>query len=230
MRQNISGAFFATFFLATRARSTVLVSTASARVFVILEFDSLSSQEESQEETGLGLNLVNFRKYLVLAGVTVFAAAGDSMLSHGMKQTGSISVHHLQGVIFAVLNPWVAIGILLLLAFFATYMTALSWADLTYVLPATSLGYVLLALVARFVLHEHVSPLRWLGIALITGGVGFVAGGPELTHHPHTTAPADETCAVAAAVEAPPFDAAQGKLLAKDARNGAPQVGMTGKL
>ena len=126
---------------------------------------------------------MNFRKYLVLAGVTVFAAAGDSMLSHGMKQTGSVSLNHLQGVIFAVLNPWVAIGIVLLLAFFATYMTALSWADLTYVLPATSLGYVLLALAARFVLHEHVSPLRWLGIALISGGVGFVAGGPELTKH-----------------------------------------------
>jgi drug/metabolite transporter (DMT)-like permease len=126
---------------------------------------------------------VTFRKYLVLAGVTVFATAGDSMLSHGMKQTGNISLHHLQSVIFAVLNPWVALGILLLLAFFATYTTALSWADLTYVLPATSLGYVLLALVARFALHEHVSPLRWIGIALISGGVGFVAGGPALTEH-----------------------------------------------
>ncbi len=118
------------------------------------------------------------------------------MLSHGMKQTGSISLNHLQGVIYAVLNPWVAIGILLLLAFFATYMTALSWADLTYVLPATSLGYVMLALVARFVLHEHVSPLRWLGIALITGGVGFVAGGPELTKHPHNTSLRTNRCAV----------------------------------
>ena len=127
---------------------------------------------------------MNFRKYLVLAAVTVFAAAGDPLLSHGMQQVGAISLHHLQSVIFAVLNPWVAGGILVLLAFFAAYMTALSWADLTYVLPATSLGYVLLALVARFILHEHVSPLRWLGIALITCGVGFVAGGPELTHHP----------------------------------------------
>jgi drug/metabolite transporter (DMT)-like permease len=124
---------------------------------------------------------MTFRKYLVLAGVTVFASAGDAMLSHGMKQTGSISIDHLQSVILAVLNPWVALGILLLLAFFATYTTALSWADLTYVLPATSLGYVLLALVARIMLHEHVSPLRWLGIVLITGGVGFVAGGPALT-------------------------------------------------
>ena len=126
---------------------------------------------------------MTFRKYLVLAGVTVFAAAGDSMLSHGMKQTGNISLHHLQGVILAVGNPWVAVGILLLLAFFASYMNSLSWADLTYVLPATSLGYVLLALVAKFALHEAVSPMRWLGIALISGGVGFVAGGPALTAH-----------------------------------------------
>jgi drug/metabolite transporter (DMT)-like permease len=152
---------------------------------------------------------VNFRKYLVLAGVTVFAAAGDSMLSHGMKQAGNISLNHLQGVIFAVLNPWVAIGILLLLAFFATYMTALSWADLTFVLPATSLGYVLLALVARFVLHEHVSPLRWLGIALITGGVGFIAGGPEITPHP---------------VESLPFDSVQSRSLANEDRNAAPEL------
>ena len=105
------------------------------------------------------------------------------MLSHGMKQTGGISLHHLQSVILAVANPWVAVGILLLLAFFASYMSALSWADLTYVLPATSLGYVLLALIARFALHEQVSWMRWLGIALIAGGVGFVAGGPALTSH-----------------------------------------------
>jgi drug/metabolite transporter (DMT)-like permease len=133
---------------------------------------------------------VTFRKYLVLAGVTVFAAAGDSMLSHGMKQTGAISVHHLQGVILALRNPFVVMGILLLLAFFASYMNALSWADLTYVLPATSVGYVLLALVAKFALHEQVSLVRWLGIVLISGGVGFVAGGPSLTSHGHEQAPA----------------------------------------
>jgi drug/metabolite transporter (DMT)-like permease len=126
---------------------------------------------------------VNFRKNLVLGGVAIFAASGDSMLSQGMKQVGEISIHHLQSVIFAILNPWVAVGIILLLGFFATYTTALSWADLTYVLPASSFGYVLVALVARFLLHEHVSPLRWMGIALITGGVGFVAGGPALTQH-----------------------------------------------
>jgi drug/metabolite transporter (DMT)-like permease len=151
---------------------------------------------------------VTFPKYLVLAGVTVFAAAGDSMLSHGMKQAGNISIHHLQAVVLAILNPWVAVGILLLLAFFASYMNALSWADLTYVLPATSMGYVLLALVARFLLHEQVSPLRWLGIALISGGVGFVAGGPALT----AREPESEF----------PFDSAQGKLLTNSAGRGEP--------
>ena len=106
------------------------------------------------------------------------------MLSHGMKQTGSISLNHLQGVIFAVLNPWVAIGIVLLLAFFATYMTALSWADLTFVLPATAFGYVIVALLAHFWLHEPISLERWAGIVLITLGVSFVAYGPSLTERP----------------------------------------------
>jgi drug/metabolite transporter (DMT)-like permease len=103
------------------------------------------------------------------------------MLSYGMKQVGRVSPNHLQSVVAAVLNPWVATGILLLLAFVVFNMTALSWADLTYVLPATSLGYVLVALIARFALHEHITPLRWVGIALIACGVGFVAGGPALT-------------------------------------------------
>src|SRR5450759_4209329 len=98
-----------------------------------------------------------------------------------MKDLGSVSLHNLSGLLLAILNPWVTAGILLLLAFFACYMSALSWADLTYVLPATSLGYVLVALIAHFSFHEEISPTRWLGIALITAGVGFVAAGPSVT-------------------------------------------------
>ena len=127
---------------------------------------------------------MTFRKYLVLAGVMLCAATGDSLLSRGMKDVGSISLRHLPELILAITNPWVALGILFLLGFFASYMTALSWADLTYVLPATSLGYVLLALIAKFLLHEQVTALRWIGILLISGGVGFVTQGPELTRHP----------------------------------------------
>ena len=124
---------------------------------------------------------MTFRKYMVLVGVAVFSTAGDSLLARGMKDLGGVSLHNLSSLILAILNPWVACGILLLLAFFASYMSALSWADLTYVLPATSLGYVLVALAARFGFHEAISPTRWLGIALITAGVGFVAAGPSHT-------------------------------------------------
>jgi drug/metabolite transporter (DMT)-like permease len=134
---------------------------------------------------------VTLRKYLVLIGVTVFSAIGDTLLSRGMKQVGSIPAGHAFHVLLTIFHPWVALGILFLLAFFACYMTALSWADLTYVLPATSLGYVLLAVIAKYQLHEQITTARWLGILLITMGVGFVAGGPELTHHHAHTATAD---------------------------------------
>jgi drug/metabolite transporter (DMT)-like permease len=127
---------------------------------------------------------VNFRKYLVLAGVSIFAPLGDSLLSFGMKQVGNISLRNIPDLLLAIANPWVGLGIIFLLGFFASYMTALSWADLTYVLPASSLGYVLLALIARFALHEQISVMRWLGIALVSSGVGFVTSGPEVTRRP----------------------------------------------
>ena len=133
---------------------------------------------------------LTFRKYLVLAGITVFSTAGDSLLARGMKDLGNVSLHHFSGLLLAVLNPWVTAGILLLLTFFACYMSALSWADLTYVLPATSLAYVLVALVGHFRLHEVILPARWLGIARITAGVGFVAAGPSVTpSHQHEKSP-----------------------------------------
>src|SRR5262245_57114332 len=110
-----------------------------------------------------------------------------------MRQVGNI--HQPAELLLAITNRWVALGIVLLLGFFASYMTALSWADLTYVLPATSIGYVLLALIARLFLHEQVSATRWIGIALVTSGVGFVTSGPELTHRRGGAKPVDEVVA-----------------------------------
>lgn len=124
---------------------------------------------------------MTFRKYLVLAGITLFSTAGDSLLARGMKDSGSISLHNISGLLLVILNPWVALGILSLLAFFSCYMSALSWADLTYVLPATSLGYVLVAFIAHFGFHEMISPTRWIGIMMIAAGVGFAAAGPSVS-------------------------------------------------
>lgn len=118
-------------------------------------------------------------KYFVLLGIAAFGAIGDTLLARGMKSFGSVTPSQIFHLFSAVLNPWVFLGIFFLLAFMSAYLSALSWADLTYVLPATAFGYVFIALIARFLLHEHISPVRWLGIVLITAGVGFVAGGPE---------------------------------------------------
>ena len=124
---------------------------------------------------------MSFRKYLVLVAMVVFGSTGDLLLKTGMDHLGPISIHHWPHAILAIFNPWVALGIVSLIIFFAAYSTALSWADLTYVMPATSIGYVVIALLSVFVLHEHVSVLRWIGIALISGGVAVIGKSPSST-------------------------------------------------
>jgi drug/metabolite transporter (DMT)-like permease len=127
---------------------------------------------------------MNLRRYLVLVLIVACGSVGDVCLSRGMKNIGQISLSHLAQLIPAVFNPWVALGIFFLLGFFAAYATALSWADLTFVLPATSFGYVVIALLSQFVLGENVSITRWVGILLISAGVGIVARGRALTTRP----------------------------------------------
>jgi drug/metabolite transporter (DMT)-like permease len=127
---------------------------------------------------------LTFRQYLVLGSVGLCAPLGDTCLSRGMMEFGPVSAAHPATLIAAVFTPWIAVGIALLIGFFASYLTALSWADLTFVLPTTAFGNVIVALLARFWLHEPISLQRWAGIALITVGVGFVAHGPSLTERP----------------------------------------------
>ena len=123
-------------------------------------------------------------RYAVLLAVMLTASIGDTLLSHGMAQVGPVSLHHLSTLLSALTNPWVIVGILCLIGFFASYLSALSWADLTFVLPSTAFGYVVIALLSHFWLGEHISIYRWTGILLIVCGVGFVANGPALTEHP----------------------------------------------
>lgn len=124
---------------------------------------------------------LTLQQYLILIAVMLTASVGDSLLSRGMAQVGAVDMHHLGLLWHALFNPSVDLGILLLIGFFASYMTALSWADLTFVMPATAFGYVVVAFLARYWRHEHLSAYRWAGILLIVCAVGFVAGGPSRT-------------------------------------------------
>jgi drug/metabolite transporter (DMT)-like permease len=139
---------------------------------------------------------LTLRKYLVILFIVFFGSIGDACLARGMKHVGAIDLHHLANIFVALANPFVIIGIFLLLGFMWSYMTALSFADLTYVLPATAISYVVMCLLSIFWLHEHVSPQRWAGVAFIVIGVGVVAGGPSRTEHPpekvHESEPVEE--------------------------------------
>jgi drug/metabolite transporter (DMT)-like permease len=127
---------------------------------------------------------LTLRKYLVILSIVFFGSIGDACLARGMKNVGPIDAHHLANIFPALGNPFVIVGIFLLLGFMWSYMTALSFADLTYVLPATAISYVVMTVLSIFWLHEHVSPRRWIGVAFIVIGVGVVAGGPSRTEHP----------------------------------------------
>jgi drug/metabolite transporter (DMT)-like permease len=126
---------------------------------------------------------MTLRRYIILAIVTLTSALGDTFLAVGMKQIGPVSLHHLSPLVAALKLPSVFAGVILLIGFFASYLTALSWADVTFVLPATSFAYVVVALLSRFWLHEQITPARWLGIFCIVAGVGFVTRGPAYTEH-----------------------------------------------
>ena len=136
------------------------------------------------------------RQYIILGLVSVCTPLGDSCLSRGMSHLPEITLAHPATLIAAVFTPWIVLGIALLIGYFASYLTALSWADLTFVMPAAGLGNVVIALLARFWLHDSISLERWAGILLITVGVGFVAQGPSLTERPTA-----EASALAAAAE-----------------------------
>ncbi|HKF47091.1 MAG TPA: hypothetical protein VKB38_07010 [Terracidiphilus sp.] len=133
---------------------------------------------------------LSLNQWMILGVVALCAPLGDTCLSRGMTHVTAISLQHPATLVAAVFTPWVAAGIALLIGFFASYLTALSWADLTFVLPATAFGNVIVALLAKFWLHEAISIQRWAGIVLITVGVGFVAQGPARTERPEEAAAA----------------------------------------
>jgi uncharacterized membrane protein len=121
---------------------------------------------------------LNFKQAAILAAVPITATSGNTLLALGMRQVGRIGVHNWQLLFSALINPYILAGILLLIGFFSSYLFALSWADLTYVIPTTSFGYILVPLISHFVLNESISQYRWMGIVLISCGVVIGAHGP----------------------------------------------------
>src|SRR5437879_9900329 len=120
------------------------------------------------------------KTYALLASMVFFSSLGNVLLSRGMKQTGEI-VDFSPAALAATFvktftNASIWLGILSLLVFFVSYLLLLSWADFSYVQPASAIGYAFVAVLGYFMLGEFISPTRWTGVLLICAGVLLVGG------------------------------------------------------
>lgn len=98
---------------------------------------------------------------------------GNVALTWGMRRVGDPGFSPANYV-KAILNPWVMLGITLLILWMLSRMMLLSWADLSYVLPVTSAGYILQAIAGKLLFAERISPWRWSGTLLIVAGIAMV--------------------------------------------------------
>jgi undecaprenyl phosphate-alpha-L-ara4N flippase subunit ArnE len=123
----------------------------------------------------------------VVIAMTIAAAAaavGQIFVRLGMQQVGALEQYAplalVQYFTRALLNPNVIVGTLLNGVFYALFLAALSWTDVTVVLPMTALEFGMAAILAVMLLNESVPTLRWTGILLVILGVVFIAmGGGE---------------------------------------------------
>ena len=122
---------------------------------------------------------------ILVALLVVLNSAGNFFFGIGMKRIGALqgwSMAALHSAFVAIFSSvWIWLGIVSMLLFLAALMLVLSWADFSYVLPATASMYAVVPLLGHFVLGESVTGLRWVGVALICLGVVFVGRTPPNT-------------------------------------------------
>jgi uncharacterized membrane protein len=117
---------------------------------------------------------VDLKTKLLTAFVVCTNVLGNFSMSWGMKhQTVDLGLSPL-AYIRLIFTPWVLLGTALLILWLLSRMTLLGWADLSYVLPVTSIAYVLSAVLGKVFFGEQVSWQRWLGTAFIVIGIIFV--------------------------------------------------------
>jgi drug/metabolite transporter (DMT)-like permease len=146
---------------------------------------------------------------VLLLLMVLFGSSGDTLMGKGMRAVGPPTEWRVGPVVEflsrAAVSPVVWAGFGCLLLFFLSYMLVLTWADFSFVLPASAAAYAVVPLLGHFFLGEPVSPVRWTGVALITLGVGLVGNTP-----PRTTAPVAAASGAAPAEASPAAEAAKG--------------------
>jgi len=132
---------------------------------------------------------LRFKTYVMILLMVTFGPLGNAMLGKGMKSIGAVSVRTFPDLLHTLRQIFTSGSILLgvgfLLLFFVANMLVLSWADYSFIQPASSFAYGVVALWGHFLLHEVVTPTRWLGVLIICAGVFVVGYTPPRTTEPH---------------------------------------------
>lgn len=117
--------------------------------------------------------------------MVILGPLGNVLLGRGMKRIGGVmswkvdDILHFLSLLSTSVTVW--LGVASLIAFFVAYMLILSWADYSYVQPASAVAYGVVALLSHFFLGESVTPLRWAGVLIICLGVFVIGYTPQRT-------------------------------------------------
>jgi drug/metabolite transporter (DMT)-like permease len=133
-----------------------------------------------------GSSKLHLKTYLLVALVVLFGPLGNVLVGKGVKSVGALN-SWAPGALFdffwrAFTTPTIWLGIASLLTFFVAYIVVLSWADYSFVQPASAVSYGVVAGLSFLLLHEVVKPAQWVGVAIICFGV-FIVGSTS----PRTT-------------------------------------------
>ena len=116
---------------------------------------------------------------LMILSIVLSSSAGEVFITRGMKQVGEISTLRLRTLLAIAtkifINKNFLAGVFFMAVSFFSFLAVLSWAEMSFIVPATSLGYVVSTIGAKFILQERVNPLRWAGTLLVCVGAALVS-------------------------------------------------------
>jgi drug/metabolite transporter (DMT)-like permease len=131
---------------------------------------------------------LHLKTFVLLLMMVTFGPLGDAFLGKGMRPLDPGRLQSPSDVFHFFLSAFTSgtvwTGILLLVTFFAAYTLVLSWADFSFVQPASSMSYAIVALLGHYFLGEFISTTRWIGVIIICTGVLIVGTTPPSTTEP----------------------------------------------
>jgi len=117
---------------------------------------------------------IDFKTKVLTIVVILTNVVGNFSLSWGMKHQAAPLADSPLAYIQTIFSPFVLLGTTLLVLWLLSRMTLLGWSDLSFVLPVTSIGYVLTAILGKVFFAEQITWQRWMGTLAIMIGMILV--------------------------------------------------------